>query len=112
MFVVAIDQATDAQRQAVQRIVTTHAEQWWHRMSDLWIAEGFDVFYWRDLIRAVLPPPASVLVLELPQPALRSWACAGMQEDGLDWMYEIFGAALPKPADRLPDKPSLEQPPS
>lgn len=67
-YVVALGNATDAQRQAVQAIVKAHANGWWHNLPDVWIVGGQTHSYWADLIKPVLATSAArVMVLELPR---------------------------------------------
>jgi hypothetical protein len=35
MFAIALNNATDAHREAVQAIVKAHADGWWHNITDL-----------------------------------------------------------------------------
>lgn len=98
---IALSDANDVQREAVQTIVKTHAKSWWHERPDLWIAEGHSPPYWRDLIMPVLAlSPATVTVFQLPEPGGRAWATHGLRN--LTWLHESYsGKPTPSKAKAL-----------
>lgn len=106
MHVIALNQATDAHREAVQAIVKVHATGgWWHNFADLWIVGGRDVIYWRDLIKPTLAlSPAQVLVMRLPDDNARGWATAGVPEPKFRWLRAVY-------AKRLRDATARTSPP-
>jgi len=99
-FVVALGNASDAQRQAVQAIVKTHADGWWHNLPDVWIAGGHTHTYWADLIHPVLAlSSARLTVLELPRSLdHRMFATRGsFPATSGDWLWKTYyGRDKPK----------------
>jgi hypothetical protein len=106
-LLIALSAANNAQRNAVQAIVKAHSESWWHERPDLWIVEGHDPVYWRDLIKPVLGlSPATVSVLTLPSPGLRGWAMSNLPRAQSKWLFETYaGKPQPPPPAPAPEIP-------
>src|SRR4051812_33387056 len=104
-FTLALGNATDAQREAVQAIVKAHANGWWHNLPDVWIVGGQTHKYWADLISTVLAgSPAQLLVLKLPRSeAERMFAHRGpLPKVSSDWLWkQYYGQDPPAPKKRV-----------
>jgi hypothetical protein len=113
-FVIALGNASDAQREAVQAIVKAHADDWWHNLPDVWIVGGQSHTYWGDLIKPVLAlSQARVLVLELPRDKnQRMFATRGkLPGDALDWLWKTY-FGRDRPSETLPRLKKPEPPQS
>jgi hypothetical protein len=107
MHAITLDQATDAHREAVQAIVKAHSQAWWHHFADLWIVQGHDPTYWRDLIQPTLMnSTARLLVFTLPSVSGRGWAGASISMNVSKWLFDTYSGrpelALPAPEDDIP----------
>lgn len=89
LFVIILDQANDAEREAMQGIVKKHAEGWWHRFEDVWFVGGKTAAEWRDLAKpAIKAGPSAILVMRLPDKP-RAWSYYGPQaKERLKWLKE------------------------
>jgi hypothetical protein len=73
--IIILDQPQEGARQAVHDIVKKNAADWWHHLSDVWIAGGLSAKEWRDLIMDEFP--GQILVLPLPDDQNeRDWAAS------------------------------------
>lgn len=107
MHLIALSEANDPQRDAVQAIVKVHATAWWHELPDIWVADGQTAAYWRDLIKPVLLlSPAAVIVFQLPPKDQRSVAWTKLTREQATWIFESY-AEMPQP----PEAPTLPQAP-
>lgn len=89
-FLIALNKATDENREAVQAIVKVHATGWWHNFTDVWIVGGHNAPYWRDLIAPTLMnSTAEVLVLALPSGG-GSWATSKVKTANTKWLRETY----------------------
>jgi hypothetical protein len=113
VFLIALSETNDAQRNAVQAIVKAHATEWWHEVPDVWVAQGHTHHYWRDLIAPVLLlSPAIVAVFQLPAHASeRMWAFNTMPRERSQWLFEKYtGVDPPLPPPRpSPDPETIKK---
>jgi hypothetical protein len=73
--IIILDQPPEGVRQAVHDIVKENATDWWHHLSDVWIAGGLSAKEWRDMIMKKFP--GQILVLPLPDDREeRVWAAS------------------------------------
>jgi hypothetical protein len=107
MFLLALSEANDPQRDAVQAIVKAHAVAWWHYFPDIWLVEGHDHIYWRDLIKPVLLlSPAHVISFQLPATKdERMWAMTGIAGDRTKWLFESYTGVPPPEGVKVPALP-------
>ena len=112
MFLIATSEANDPQHNAVQAIVKAHARGWWHRVPDVWVVNGHDAAYWRDLIRPVLLlSKAKVVVFQLPpQGGPRNWAIAGLPTGAANWLFTSYTHIEIPDNQKVPTLPSLPAP--
>src|SRR5437868_4271855 len=94
MFLVLLDEATAESRAAVHESIKEHAagRGWWHHFPNVWIVGGGSAIFWRDLLRNLIPPPGSVLVMKLPdQDPERLWAYSGPgSSTRTKWLNESY----------------------
>jgi len=84
-FVILANKITDEQRDQIHAAVKEHAAGWWHHFLDSWIAGGHTAQFWRDTLKpAVVKGPASIVVLQLAEPA--KWATFGPTKHA-EWLY-------------------------
>lgn len=89
-FLIALNKATDENREAVQAIVKVHADGWWHNFTDIWIVGGHSASYWRDLIAPTLMnSTAEVLVMALPLDG-GAWATSKVKTANTKWFNETY----------------------
>lgn len=109
MYLIALSEANDPQRDAVQAIVKVHAAAWWHELPDIWIADGQSTMYWRDLIRPVLLlSPAAVIVFQLPSKDHRAVGWTKLSREQSKWLFETY-AEQPQPVE-VPTLPAPASP--
>jgi hypothetical protein len=92
-FVIVVENVDDTQRVLIHEAVKEVAQDWWHQMGNVWIVQGLQrAGDWRDLLKPFVPlPPATLLVLRLPQMTQRSWATAFRKGDnGGVWLKEKY----------------------
>jgi hypothetical protein len=99
---IIISNANSLQRNAVQAIVKAHTMHWWHEAPDVWIVEGHEPSYWRDLIQPVLAlSSAHTLVFRLPDEQ-RQWATTAVGWDKTKWLHDWYSGTT----QVRPDEPS------
>jgi hypothetical protein len=100
MYLIALSEGNDPQRDAVQAIVKAHAAVWWHELPDLWVVDGQNPQYWRDLIRPVLLlSSAAVIVFTLPDAQNgRAVAWTKLSRDQATWLFETY-SGIPQPVE-------------
>jgi hypothetical protein len=91
-FVITLDAATPAQREAVHAAVEASTTQWWHHFADIWIVSGKSAGEWA---RIVLPHigdgHAAVLVLPTD---VRTWTYYGPDAaERCKWLHAHADAA-------------------
>ncbi len=92
-MLIALNEANDYQRDAVQAIVTAHTDLWWHEFTDVWIVAAFTPAYWRDLIKPVIANGrTAVLVVRLsPNDRAGKWASFGPDDSQrMSWFRENY----------------------
>jgi hypothetical protein len=109
MYLIALSQANDSQRDAIQAIVKAHADAWWHELPDIWVAGGQDAAYWTSLIKPVLLlSSAAVIVFKLPPKTERAVSWTRLSHEQTTWLWETY-AEMPQPplVPKLPKVPTL-----
>jgi hypothetical protein len=88
-FVIAINQATAAQREQVHEIVKASTGTWWHAFADAWIVQGRTAGEWRDLVGEPFRlGPGGVIVLKVDD-AGATWAYrAQMSDTARKWLRD------------------------
>lgn len=90
-YAISVDRAQASELDRVHAVIKQHADGWWHRHANLWIAGGQTATEWRDLIKPHIQTPASVLVLKLPAEAARFWAFSGNDASTkCKWFHENY----------------------
>jgi hypothetical protein len=101
-YIIVLDRATAAEREAVHEVVKDHANGWWHRFASAWIvgAGSSSVAEWRDLVTEALDivraasddgeaSNAGVLVVNLPVFEERDWAFHGKRaSERTAWLHK------------------------
>jgi hypothetical protein len=91
-FLIALDRATNEERDAVHEIVKSHANGWWHMFADVWLVGGHSPEFWVDTIGPLIPfGPASILVFRIPDGASlpQDWHYFGIKpNERSKWLRE------------------------
>jgi hypothetical protein len=94
---IILDRPSRDQRELVHKVITRHAEEWWHHFVDVWIASGHDSDYWYDSIMGAVGGSLRLLVIALPDNAEdRLWATSGAVargsegEEAIDWLGSVY----------------------
>ncbi|MEV0154142.1 hypothetical protein AB0H57_10435 [Micromonospora sp. NPDC050686] len=93
-FLVVAEQIDATQRNLIQHMIRTEAEDWWHESLDLWIVRGGESANdWRKRLGVFVPSaPSGIFVFKLPQAKSErslAWRLAKGYER-TKWLYEVF----------------------
>lgn len=102
LHVIILNEATDAQIDAVHELLKQHATGWWHHFENVWIVGGeLNAAQWREVVTPLIDRGrASVLVMPLPDEAVarQNWSYYGIDTDErLAWLSHNLGRSMHSP---------------
>jgi hypothetical protein len=92
LHIITADAINNTQRTLLHQVVKENADDWWHRMPNVWVVKGGGgATAWRDRLRPIVPlAPSSVLVLPLRATGKQRWASVGPRAQIGSWLREAL----------------------
>lgn len=91
-FLIVFDDIDTTQQNLIHSQIKDQAEDWWHRMPNVWIVKSdMSTSDWRESLKPFIPQdqPGELLILALPQEGRRQWS-GYMQTSKYDWLSRVY----------------------